>query len=66
MGIDKGEKVQAKVICNIFNRIVAENFPNLKKEMSIQVKKASRPPNGHCQNKSSVWHITVKTIRTEN
>jgi hypothetical protein len=33
MGIEEGEEVQAKGICNIFNKVVAENFPNLKKEM---------------------------------
>jgi chromosome segregation ATPase len=31
MGIDKREEVQAKGICNIFNKIITENFPNLKK-----------------------------------
>jgi chromosome segregation ATPase len=36
MGIEKGEEVQAKGIYNIFNKII-ENFPNLKKEMPIQV-----------------------------
>jgi hypothetical protein len=35
MGIEEGE-VQAKDICNVFNRIVAENCLNLKKEMWIQ------------------------------
>jgi hypothetical protein len=30
MGI-KGEEAHAKGICNIFNKIIAEIFPNLKK-----------------------------------
>jgi hypothetical protein len=29
--------VQAKVMHNIFNKVIAENFPNVEKEMSIQV-----------------------------
>jgi hypothetical protein len=33
--IEEGEEVQAKCISNIVNKIIAENFPNLKKEMSI-------------------------------
>jgi hypothetical protein len=37
MGIEEGEKVQAKGICNIFNKIITENFPNLGKTMPIQV-----------------------------
>jgi hypothetical protein len=31
MSTEQGEEVQAKGICNIFNKIVTENFPNLKK-----------------------------------
>jgi hypothetical protein len=30
MGIEEGEEVQAKVIHNIFNKIITENFPNLE------------------------------------
>jgi hypothetical protein len=37
MGIEEGEEMQAKVIHNIFNKIVTENFPNLDKTMPIQV-----------------------------
>jgi hypothetical protein len=45
MGIEEGDKVQAKGICNIFNKIITENFPNLKKVLPIQVQEASRIPN---------------------
>jgi hypothetical protein len=44
MAIEEGE-VQAKGICNIFNKIVTEKFPNLEKAMHIQVQEASRTPN---------------------
>jgi archaeosine-15-forming tRNA-guanine transglycosylase len=37
MGIEEGEEVQDKGICNIFNKIIVENFPNLEKELSIQI-----------------------------
>jgi hypothetical protein len=60
MGIKEGEEVQAKGICNIFNKIIAENFPNLEKEMPIQVQEPSRTPNRHDQNRTSQWHIIVK------
>jgi predicted nuclease with TOPRIM domain len=30
MGIKEGEEVQAKGMCNIFNKIITENFPNLE------------------------------------
>jgi hypothetical protein len=35
MGIEEGEEVQAKGICNLFNKIITENFPNLEKVMPI-------------------------------
>jgi chromosome segregation ATPase len=35
MGIEEGEKVETKGIHNIFNKIITENFPNLKKNIPI-------------------------------
>lgn len=34
-GIEKGEENQHKGPENVFNKILEESFPNLKKEMSI-------------------------------
>jgi hypothetical protein len=34
--IDEKEDFQLKVSVNFFNRITEENFPNLKKEMSMK------------------------------
>jgi hypothetical protein len=36
MGIE-GEEIQTKGIDKLFNRIIAENFPNLQKERIIEV-----------------------------
>jgi chromosome segregation ATPase len=44
MGIEE-EQVQAKGICNIFNKIITDNVPNLRKAVSIQVMEAFRTPN---------------------
>jgi hypothetical protein len=66
MGIKKGKQVQVKGVSNILNKIIAENFPNLEKEMPIQVQESSRTPNRYDQNRTSQWHIIVKTINTEN
>jgi hypothetical protein len=52
MGIE-GEEVQAKGMCNIFNKIIAEIFPNCKKEMYIQIREASMTPNRHDQTGTS-------------
>jgi archaeosine-15-forming tRNA-guanine transglycosylase len=35
MGIEEGEEVQAKGMCNIFNKIIIENFPTIEKTMPI-------------------------------
>jgi hypothetical protein len=53
MGIEEGEVVQAKGICNIFNKIRTENFPNLEKTMPIQVQEATRTPNRLDQNRTT-------------
>jgi hypothetical protein len=66
MGIEEGEEVQAKVIHNIFNKIMTENFPNLQKVLPIQVQEAPRTPNRLDQNRTSLWHIIIKTTSTEN
>jgi hypothetical protein len=36
MGIEEGEEVHAKGICNIFNKIITAKFPILEKTMPIQ------------------------------
>jgi hypothetical protein len=52
MGIKEGEEVQAKGIHNIFNKIMAENFPNLKKEryfliLTLNVNGLNSPTKRH-------------------
>jgi hypothetical protein len=45
MCVGEGEEIQTKGINNLFNRIIAEKFPNLEKERIIQVQEAYRTPN---------------------
>jgi chromosome segregation ATPase len=45
MSIKEGEEVQAKGICNIFNKIITENYQNLEKVMPIQVQETYKTPN---------------------
>ena len=40
IGIDEKENFQLKGPENIFNKIIEENFPNLKKEMPMNIQKA--------------------------
>jgi hypothetical protein len=66
MGIDKGEEIQGKGICNIFNKIITEHFPNLKVILPIQVQQASRIPKRLDQNRNSPWYIIIKSTSTDN
>jgi hypothetical protein len=45
MGIE--EEMQAKSIHNVFNKIIAENSPNLENKVPTQVQKDSRTPSRH-------------------
>jgi hypothetical protein len=47
------------------NKIIAENFPNLKKVFPIQVQEASRTPNRLDQNRISPQHSIIKTTSIE-
>jgi hypothetical protein len=45
IGIEESEDSQLKGPVNIFNKIIEENFPNLKKEMPMNIQEAYRTPN---------------------
>jgi uncharacterized protein YoxC len=53
MDIKSGENVQVKDLGNITNKVIAENIPNLKREIPIQVLETSRTPNRHDKNRNS-------------
>jgi hypothetical protein len=57
--------MHAKGVCNIFNKIIKEKFPNLKKVLPIQVWEASKTPNRLDQNRTSPQHISIKTTSIE-
>jgi DNA-binding winged helix-turn-helix (wHTH) protein len=53
IGIDENEGFQLKGPVNIFNKIIKENFPNLKKEMPINIQEAYRTPSRLDQKRNS-------------
>jgi hypothetical protein len=65
MVIEEGEEVQAKEICNILNKTLTENFPNLEKVLPIQVEEASRTPNRLNQNRISPLKQQSQRIEKE-
>jgi hypothetical protein len=48
-------------MCNVFKKIITENFPNLEQTMPIQVQEASGAPNRRDQNRTTPWNIIIKT-----
>jgi hypothetical protein len=66
VGIEEREEVQTKRTCNIFNKIITEDFPNLEKIMHIQAQEASRTPNKLNQSRNSTQHIIITIASIEN
>jgi hypothetical protein len=52
-------------MCDIFNKIITENFLNLEKDIPIQMQEASRTPNRPDQNRTTPQHLIIKTTSTE-
>jgi hypothetical protein len=42
IGVDENEDFQLKGPANIVNKIIEENFPNLKKDMPMNIQEAYR------------------------
>jgi hypothetical protein len=66
IGIPESKDSQLNGPVNIFNKIIEENFPNLKIEMHINTQEAYRTPNRLDQKRNSSHHIIVKTPNAQN
>ena len=66
IGIEKNEDSQLKALENVFIKIVEENFPNLMKEIDIQLQKAYWTPNKWDQKRKSSCHIIIKTLNAQS
>jgi DNA repair exonuclease SbcCD ATPase subunit len=66
IGVDENEDFQLKGPENIFNKIIEENFPNLKKEMPMNIQEACRTPNRLDQKRNSYRHIIIRTTNPLN
>jgi hypothetical protein len=65
-GVEEGEETQIKGIDNLFNRVIAENLPILKKKRVTQVQEAYRTLNHQDQKRNTHRHIKIKTFSTQN
>ena len=66
IGIDESEDLQLKGPTNIFNKIMEESFPNLKREMPMNIQETYRTPNRLNQNRNTSHHIIIKTPNVLN
>jgi hypothetical protein len=64
IGIDENDNVQFKGPANIFNKIIEENFPNLKKDMPMKIQEAYRTPNRLDQKRNYSRHIIIRTTNS--
>jgi hypothetical protein len=66
VGIEESEDSKIKGPVNIFNKIEEENFPNLKKEMPINIQEAYTTPNRLNQKTYASCHIIIKAGKAKN
>jgi hypothetical protein len=66
IGIEESVDSQLKGPVNIFNKTIEENFPNLKKEIPMNIQEAYRTPNRLNQKRNSSHHIIIKTPNALN
>ena len=66
IGIEKSENFQPKGAVNIFNKVIEENIPSLKKAMHINIQEDYRTPQRLDQKGNSSCHIIVKTQNAQN
>ena len=61
IGIDEKEDFNLKGLANIFNKIIEENLPNLKKEMPMNIQGAYKSPNRLDKKRNSSRYIIIRT-----
>jgi chromosome segregation ATPase len=66
LGVDENVEFQHRRPANIFNKIIEENFPNLKKEIPMNIQEAYRTTNRLDQKRNSSWHIIIRTTNAIN
>ena len=61
----EGEEEEQKIE-NLFEKIVKENFPNLVREIDIQVQEAQRVPNKMYPKRTMPRHIVIKLPKVKD
>jgi hypothetical protein len=66
IGIEESEDSQLQEPVNIFNKIIEENLPNLKKEMPMNIQEAYTTTNRLDQKRHSSCHTIIKIPNAQN
>ena len=65
IGVPEGEE-EDQEIEKLFEKIMKENFPNLEKEIDIQVQEAQRVPNKMDPKRPTPRHIIIKMPKVKD
>ena len=65
IGVPEGEEKEQEIE-NLFENIMKENFPNLVKEIDIQVQEAQRIPNMLDPKRNTSRHIIIKMPKVKD
>jgi len=66
IGVEESEDSQIKRPVNIFKKIIEENFPNLKKDMPVNIQETYRTLNRLDQRRNSSHHVRAKTPNAQS
>ena len=61
----EGEE-EEREIKNLFEKIMKETFPNLVKEIDIQIQEAQRVPNKMDPKRTTPRHIKIKMLKVKD
>ena len=65
MGVPEGEKTEQETEI-LFEKIMTENFPNLVKEIDMQVQEVQKVPNKMNPKKPTSRHIIIKMPKVKD
>ena len=65
ISIPEGEE-REKGTKSLFKQIIDENFPNLQKELQVQVQEANRTPNYLNGKRPSAQHVILKVLKVND
>lgn len=62
----RGEDSHASSTDQIFNKIIKEKFPKLRKDIPIEMQEANTTPSRQGQKINFLWNIIVKALNIKN